>query len=240
MCESNNEGSIGLKAFKLAGKSFGLPARVRGDFGTENKDLASFMRSAQGYEGTYIQGPSVHNQRIERLHYDTTKCVLSLFINLFLFMESIFILDRTNFIDILCIDTIFLPRIQRALDEFRDGWNHHPLSTAKNKTPYQLWMEGMMNKKLEEQRGVRTFLSNNDTNENNDLLGVDVSGLPVAEDQNEIFSFQEYHWQNEFGPKFSAVQQAINDIDPLTEDDNFGINYYLKLKEKINEIILGV
>ena len=101
-------------------------------------------------------------------------------------------------------------------------------------------MEGMMNKKLEEQRGVRTFLSNNDTNENNDLLGVDVSGLPVAEDQNEIFSFQEYHWQNEFGPKFSAVQQAINDIDPLTEDDNFGINYYLKLKEKINEIILGV
>ena len=39
-----------------------------------------------------------------------------------------------------------------------------------------------MNKKLEEQRGVRNFLSNNDANENNDLLGVDVSGLPVAED----------------------------------------------------------
>ena len=240
MCESNNEGSIGLKAFELAGKSFGLPARVRGDFGTENKDLTSFMRSTQGYEGAYIQEPSVHNQRIERLHYDTTKCVLSLFINLFLFMENIFILDRTNFIDILCIDTIFLQRLQRALDEFTDGWSHHPLSTAKNKTPYQLRMEGMMTKKLEEQRGVRTFLSNNDANENNDLLGVDVSGLPVAEDQNEIFSFQEYHWQNEFGPKFSAVQQAINDIDPLTEDDNFGINYYLKLKEKINEIILGV
>ena len=100
MFESNNKASIVLKAFKLEGKSFGLPARVRGDFGTENKDLASFMRSAQGYEGAYIQGPSVHNQRIERLHYDTTKCVLSLFINLFLFMENVFILDRTNFIDI--------------------------------------------------------------------------------------------------------------------------------------------
>ena len=220
MCESNNKASIVLKAFKLEGKSFGLPARVRGDFGTENKDLASFMRSAQGYEGAYIQEPSVHNQRIERLHYDTTKCVLSLFINLFLFMENIFILDRTNFIDILCIDTIFLPRIQRALDEFRDGWNHHPLSTAKNKTPYQLWMERMMNKKLEEQCGLRTFLSNNDTDKNNDLFG-------------------EYHWQNGFGPRFSVVQLAIKDIDPLTEDDNFGINHYLKLKEKINEIILG-
>ena len=155
-------------------------------------------------------------------------------------MENIFILDRTNFIDIFCIHTIFLPRIQRALDEFRNGWNHHPLSTAKNKTLYQLWMEGMMNKKLEEQRGVRTFLSNNDTNENNDLFGVDVSGLPVGEDQNDILSFQEYHWQNEFGLKFSAVQLAINDIDPLTEDGNFGINHYLKLKEKIIEIISGV
>ena len=99
---------------------------------------------------------------------------------------------------------------------------------------------GMMNKKLEEQRDVRNFLSNNDTNENNDLFGVDVSGLPIAEDHNEILPFKDYHWQNEFGPKFSAVQLAINDIDLLTEDDNFGINHYLKLKEKINEIILGV
>ena len=240
VCESNNKASTFLKAFKLAVKSLGFPARVRGDFDTENTDLASFMRSAQGYEGAYIQGPSVHNQRIERLHYDTTNCVLSLFINQFLFMENIFILNRTNFIDIFWIDIIFLPRIHGALDEFRDGWNHHPISTANNKTLYQLCMEGMMNKKLEEQCGVRAFLSNNGTNENNDLFGVDVSGLPVAEDQSEILSFQEYHWQNEFGHKFSAVQLAINDIDPLTEDDSFGINHYLKLKEKINEIISGV
>ena len=96
-----------------------------------------------------------------------------------------------------------------------------------------------MNKKLEEQRGVRNFLQNSDTNENNDLFGVDVSGLQITEDQNEILPFQDYHWQNEFGPKFNAIQLAINDIDLLTEDENFGINHYLKLKEKINEIILG-
>ena len=50
-----------------------------------------------------------------------------------------------------------------------------------------------MNKKLEEQRDVRNFLSNNDTNENNDLFGVDVSGLLIAEDQNGIMPFQDYH-----------------------------------------------
>ena len=97
-----------------------------------------------------------------------------------------------------------------------------------------------MSKKPEEQCGVRNFLLNNDTNENNDLFGVNVSGLLIAEDQNEIMPFQDYHWQNEFRPKFSAAQLAINDIDQLNEDDNFGINQYLKLKEKINEIILGV
>ena len=59
LCESNNKVSTVLNAFKLAVKSFGLPARVRGDFGTENTDLASFMRSAQGYEGAYIQGNSM-------------------------------------------------------------------------------------------------------------------------------------------------------------------------------------
>ena len=99
---------------------------------------------------------------------------------------------------------------------------------------------GIMSKKLEEQRGVRNFLSNNDTNENNDLFGVDVSGLLIAEDQNEIMPFQDYHWQNEFRPKLCAIRLDINDIDQLNEDDNFGINHYLKLKEKINEIILGV
>ena len=57
--------------------------------------------------------------------------------------------------------------------ESLESQNHHPSSTAKNETRYQLWMERMINKKLEEQHGVRTFLSNNDTKENNELFGVD-------------------------------------------------------------------
>ena len=51
----------------------------------------------------------------------------------------------------------------------------------------------MINKKLEEQRGVRTFLSNINTNKNNDLFGVEVIGLPIGEDQCDMLFFQEYH-----------------------------------------------
>ena len=69
------------------------------------------------------------------------------------------------------------------------------------------------------------------------MLGVEVSGLPIGEDQNDALFFKEYHWQKEFGSKFSAVYLAINDIDTY---DNFGINLYLKLKEKNPEIISRV
>ena len=57
--------------------------------------------------------------------------------------------------------------------ESLESQNHHPSSTAKNETRYQLWRERMINKKLGEQREVRTFLSNNDINENKEFFGVD-------------------------------------------------------------------
>ena len=41
--------------------------------------------------------------------------------------------------------------------ESLESQNHHPSSTAKNETRYQLWMERMINKKLGEQREVRTY-----------------------------------------------------------------------------------
>ena len=72
------------------------------------------------------------------------------------------------------------------------------------------------------------------------MFDANASGLPDPKDQNDIFFFHEYQWKIYFGHKFSAVQLTINDIDLLTEDYNFVINHYLKLKEKINEIVSGV
>ena len=42
-------------------EKYGVPARVRGDYGSENFGILEFMRSTQGYFAAYIQGPSVHN-----------------------------------------------------------------------------------------------------------------------------------------------------------------------------------
>ena len=106
-----------------------MQARVRGDKGAENNYILKYTQQKQGYKGVYIQGPSVHNQRIERLHYDTRHCFLNHFIDLFLHMEEHWLLDRANKVDIYALQFVFVPRIQKSLTEFKVGWNHHQLST---------------------------------------------------------------------------------------------------------------
>jgi len=36
----------------------------------------------------------------------------------------------------------FLPRINVSLGQFISTWNYHPLWSASNKSPYQLWTVG--------------------------------------------------------------------------------------------------
>ena len=83
LCATNNYADTCLTGFLSGVKEYGLPARVRGDKGAENNSILKYMQQRQGCKGAYIQGPSVHNQRIEGLHYDTTHCVLSHFIGIF-------------------------------------------------------------------------------------------------------------------------------------------------------------
>ena len=109
----------------------GLPARVRGDHGTENNGIETYMRSIRGKESAYIRGPTVHNQRIERLHYDTTHCALAHYIDLFIHMENCGYLDRNDDLHRYSLQYVFLPRIQKSLDNFMEAWNNHPISTEK-------------------------------------------------------------------------------------------------------------
>ena len=42
---------------------------------------------------------------------------------------------------LFCLHYVYLPHINRALTEFTEQWNHHPVSTV---SPYQLWVSGML------------------------------------------------------------------------------------------------
>ena len=96
-CATNNRAETVMSTFIDGTRRYGIPSRVRSDHGGENADVGRFMESIRGRDrGSHIQGSSVHNQRIERLHRDTTRCCLSSFYTEFDHMDNEGILDLSN------------------------------------------------------------------------------------------------------------------------------------------------
>ncbi len=93
--------------------------------------------------GSIITGTSVHNQRIERLWQEVNSIVCSWFVNIFSCLESLS-LDATNELHLFVLHYVYTPLMNQALDELCEAWNNHPLSTERNLSPCQLWIQGMI------------------------------------------------------------------------------------------------
>lgn len=143
-CCTDNRASTALQLFQGAVDVFGLPHHVRGDAGSENIDIAQFMIDNRGANrGRFMVGRSVHNQRLERFWGEVNRVVSAYFKDLFLFMENVGILDSNDPLHITARHHIYLPRINRSVDEFVRQWNHHSLRTMESSSPLQLWTVGM-------------------------------------------------------------------------------------------------
>ena len=69
--------------------------------------------------------------------------VLSLYYNLFYHLESVRVLDPNNDLHLFCLHTVYIPRINRHLQAWKNAWVKHPIRSEHNFTPEQLWTHGL-------------------------------------------------------------------------------------------------
>lgn len=137
-CVTDNKKETTLTLFKQAVDRCGLPSRVRGDRGVENRAICAFMIEKRGMNrGSYIPGPSRFNTRIERLWRDVMTDVIRPYKAFLHNMENVGLVADNN-VHRFCIQYALLPRINDELALFETMWNNHPIRTENNKSPMQL------------------------------------------------------------------------------------------------------
>ena len=106
---------------------------------------------------------------------------------------------------------MFVSRIQKSSNEFKEGSNNHQLSTEQNKSPYQIWMLGKMGLNKEKQREERMYLES--AFNSNVFFGVNLSpSLEIMLSD----SFVEVH-DVSLASHTDAIQTILNrEFEPLT------------------------
>ncbi len=141
-CSPNNKATTVLQSFIEAAEEHGLPNKIRTDLGGENVEVWRYMVEQHSSSSAVITGSSTHNERIERLWRDVHRCVSVLFADTFRGMQESNILDCLNEVDMFCLHFTFIPRINTCLQSFVESWNNHCISTERNLTPNQLFIQG--------------------------------------------------------------------------------------------------
>jgi hypothetical protein len=148
--------------FLDATMEWGWPQRVRADHGGENVEVGADMELHRGERihhrpgvtttddltgeerGSFITGPSTHNQRIERLWRDVRNAVVDKFADTFRELEAIGALNRHDASHLFCLHHVYLPLLQKVLNVLVRSWNHHHMASrgTRGESPRKQWHSG--------------------------------------------------------------------------------------------------
>ena len=219
-CCNNNKADTVLSLFQNGVEKWGLPSRVRCDYGMENFYVGQYMIEHRGEgRGSIITGSSVHNSRVERAHRDVYSGVLAFYARIFEAMEDESILDISDDVHLFSLHHVYSPRINRSLEEFIQQMNNHPVSTENNQSPLQMWERGM----LENMHSGHTTLSPEEIED----FGVDLEG---------VLSIEEEDYQvNVIPPATELSDEQLTQMpSPLQNDENCGVNIFKQCVEFIH------
>ena len=210
-CSANNKASTVLSLFQEAVERYGLSSRVRSDQETENCAVACYLLQSRGTESSMITGSSVHNQRIEHLWRDMHWCVTVLYYRLFYLLEQQGILDPLTEVHLFALHYVYLPRINRALKIFKEGWNDHGIRMAEHDSPRQFFVQGCLRLHLSGLTAMDIFEQVGESYGIDEITrsGTEVEGVNVPELRIHISPND-----------FTDLQCQFN---PLSASDNYGV-----------------
>ena len=184
--------------------------------------IAQHMLHYRGVERrSVLVGSSVHNQRIERLWKDSHRCVTSVFYRLFYYLEQNDLLDPISEKHIFAIHYVFLPRIKRALKQFRAAWNEHGVRTERGRTPNQLFTAGALRLRHSGLPALDFFQTVPED------YGYEEEGTAPEEDDEGGIEVPPLRFQIT-DDQMSELQTNIN---PLENSNDYGISLYLRTLE---------
>jgi hypothetical protein len=179
--------------------------------------------------------PSHRNQRIERVWRDCARSVLKLFSKVFTHLEEREkSLDYADPLCVICLHYVFVPRIQQMLDEWVTSWNSHPIEGCSNFSPLQLRESGFLQRYGSESQFVRdVFDGPLPTGTNEDEYGVECDDADAEEcEENTGSTVTIPQCASSLPPvRMERILQLLQDINPLENDNNYGISLYKRCLE---------
>ncbi|XP_078021613.1 uncharacterized protein LOC144461816 [Epinephelus lanceolatus] len=200
----NNRSSTVFDQFVQATARYGVPSRIRCDYRGENNAVCLFMNIYRGSEReSAIRGRSVHNQQIERLWGDLWRGMTNVYHQLFSFLENDGIIDCTNELHLWALHYVYLPRINRDLEVFREQWNNHGLRTVGHRTPCQIFVQGCLQRQTQPLTAMAEIFGSDTAQEGA------VAALPALNWQDVVTVPA-----NQFSPSHAQMQQ-LQGVDTL-------------------------